>query len=144
MRPNIIGHHISLEKGKRVTKIFLKLTVRATLSVWRIFPEVDDLPKNPPRAHRGLIQNVTKEPRWTFKKLEASLALDNGLWFRYYKAKKRKGIHGLPSIGEKKKTLLSKGYKYSLMTFRSFEMMFCGSQKRNFFFFTFLYIWCKS
>ncbi|KAF7670306.1 hypothetical protein LDENG_00272020 [Lucifuga dentata] len=82
MRNKVIDIYQSGKGYKAISKALglQRTTVRAIIHKWRKHGTVVNLPRSgrptkiTPRAHRRLIQEVTKEPRTTSKALQASLA----------------------------------------------------------------------
>ena len=141
MRNKVIDIYQSGKGYKAISKALglQRTTVRAIICKWRTFGTVVNLPrsgrltKNPPSAHRQLIQEVTKEPRLTSKELQASLASVK-VSVHDSTIRKRLGRNGIHGRVARQKPLLTKKNTKARLTFakkhldhpKTFGIRFCG------------------
>ncbi|KAK3507161.1 hypothetical protein QTP70_009294 [Hemibagrus guttatus] len=115
MRKKVIEIYQSGKGYRAISKALglLKTTVRAVIYKWRKHGAVENLPRSgrptkiTPRAHRQLIQEVTKDPTTTSKELQASLASVK-VSVHDSTIRKRLGKNGLHGRVPRRKPLLSK------------------------------------
>ncbi|KAF7642649.1 hypothetical protein LDENG_00253840 [Lucifuga dentata] len=124
MRNEVIDIYQSGKGYKAISKALglQRTTVRAIIHKWRKHGTVVNLPRSgrptkiTPRAHRRLIQEVTKEPRTTSKALQASLASVK-VSVHDSTIRKRLGKNGIHGRVPRRKPLLTKKNTKARLTF---------------------------